>query len=474
MRANQSTPSIDGSAQIRAAKGASWLIAGKFLAKIMDALVLVVLARLLGPTDFGLVALAMSFIFISEAILEIPVGQVLLIIPELTDDDLNTAFTLSFIRAIIIVIAIAILAHPLAYVTNEPRLVNLLTILAFAPAIRGIASPKLNVYIKYLDFRRDFIAEVTGKFVGGVLAIAIAFFFRTYWALAAATLASPAAMTMTSYLIAPHRPRLTLAKWPVFAHFVSWNFVTQIFMALNWQCDRILLGRYVTAADLGRYTICNDMINLPHQALILPITRPLATFIYTKSENIQEIQSSYLLASSVIATFIAPIYVGLFLLSEPIIRLLFGQSWGGAEHIASVLALAFLPGLPAGPWRSVAVAREKSHWVTAAALLELVVRLPLTWYMVSAYGAEGAAWTRVIVSVLLFVAAILCIKNLIEISIPRQMYAVFRPIIAASMMAMTVWPLSLDLMKTHSSLHSSFELAAVILLAALFMCRHFS
>ncbi|MGH1587886.1 oligosaccharide flippase family protein [Methylobacterium phyllosphaerae] len=126
MRANQSSPSIDGSAQIRAAKGASWLIAGKFSAKIMDALVLVVLARLLGPTDFGLVALAMSFVVISEAILEIPVSQALLIVPDLTEDHLNTAFTLGFIRAMIIVVTIAILSYPLAHFTGEPRLTNLL------------------------------------------------------------------------------------------------------------------------------------------------------------------------------------------------------------------------------------------------------------------------------------------------------------------------------------------------------------
>lgn len=464
MRANQSSSSIDSSAQIRAAKGASWLIAGKFSAKIMDALVLVVLARLLDPTDFGLVALAMSFIVISEAILEIPVGQALLIVPELTDDHLNTAFTLGFIRAMIILIAIAILAYPLAYFTSEPRLANLLIILAFAPAIRGIASPRLIVYIKDLDFRRDFAAEVTGKFVGGVLAVTIAFSFRTYWALAAATLASPAAMTITSYLIAPHQPRLTLSKWPAFSHFVSLNFFTQLFLALSWQCDRILLGRYVAAADLGQYTICNDMTNLPNQALILPITRPLATVIYTKSAHIQGLQASYLLASSVVATFIAPIYVGLFFLSEPAIQLLLGQNWDGAEHIAAILALAFLPGLPAGPWRSVALAREKSHWLTAAALLELVVRLPLTWYMVAAYGAEGAAWTRVIVSVLLSVVAILSIKKLIEISIPRQIYAVIRPAIAASVMAMVVWPLSAHLMNAPSKLYLSLELASVVLI----------
>ncbi|WP_457108019.1 oligosaccharide flippase family protein, partial [Methylobacterium sp. P5_C11] len=464
MRANQSTPSIDGSAQIRAAKGASWLIAGKFSAKIMDALVLVVLARLLGPTDFGLVALAMSFVVISEAILEIPVSQALLIVPDLTEEHLNTAFTLGFIRAMIIVVTIAILSYPLAHFTGEPRLTNLLIILAFAPAIRGIASPRLIVYIKDLDFRRDFAAEVTGKFVGGMLAVTIAFTFRTYWALAAATLASPAAMTVTSYLIAPHRPRLTLAKWNVFSHFVSWSFFTQLFIALSWQCDRVLLGRYVAAADLGRYTICNDMTNLPHQALILPITRPLATVIYTKSGDLQGLQASYLLASSVIATFIAPIYVGLFFLAGPAIQVMLGQNWDGADHIAAVLALAFLPGLPAGPWRAVALAREKSHWLTAAALAELGVRLPLTWYMVSAHGAEGAAWTRVIVSVMLCGIAIICIKRLIAISIFRQIYAVIRPAIAASVMAMVVWPLSVHLMNAPSKLFLSLELASVVLI----------
>ncbi|WP_267414880.1 oligosaccharide flippase family protein, partial [Sphingomonas sp. GC_Shp_4] len=265
----------DGQIGKRTAAAAIWLVSVRLLTKSIDFIALLVLARLLTPADFGLVAIAMTLIFIVEAVLELPINQALVRQSAITQSQLDTAFTLAVLRGLILAALLALAAYPFSFVYGDHRLVGLVLALGWAPVLRGLMSPKLAVYARQIDFRRDFIIDLSGKVVSLAFSIVLAWQTHSYWALVLGTVVTPLVMMITSYLVAPYRPRLSLRDWPIFAGFAGWSTVTQMLSALSWQADRLILGRFATRQQLGTFTLANDLSYIPELALIKPIMRPL-------------------------------------------------------------------------------------------------------------------------------------------------------------------------------------------------------
>ena len=157
----------------RAASGSAWLIAARMGTRAIDLATLMLLARLLTPADFGVVAVAMVLVQIVEAVFELPVAQVLVRAASpahrtsgATGDDramLDPAFTLSVARGLVVAALLAAAALPFARAYHDGRLLGLICFLALAPALRGIASPRLALYARVLDFRRDCASDLVGK-----------------------------------------------------------------------------------------------------------------------------------------------------------------------------------------------------------------------------------------------------------------------------------------------------------------------
>ena len=129
-------------------------VGGRLLSRVIDLIALLVLARLLQPSDFGLISIAMSLIFIVEAVLELPVSQVLLVERDVSRTMMDTAFTLSLLRGLVLAIVIGAMAWPFATIYGDMRLLPLILALTLAPACRGISNPRLALYNRDLDFRR--------------------------------------------------------------------------------------------------------------------------------------------------------------------------------------------------------------------------------------------------------------------------------------------------------------------------------
>ena len=116
----------------RAFNAGVWSIASRIAAKVIDLCTLLTLARLVGPDDFGLVAIAMTAVFVVEALFELPVAATLIRFDVLTPDRLHTAFTLGLLRGLVVAAMLVLVSLPLAAFCGEPRLIPLLAVLSIA------------------------------------------------------------------------------------------------------------------------------------------------------------------------------------------------------------------------------------------------------------------------------------------------------------------------------------------------------
>lgn len=422
----------------RAFDAGAWAIGSRIVAKAIDLVLLLCLARLVGPDQFGLVAIAMAVVFVVEALFELPVAATLIRVDALTPDRLHTAFTLGLLRGLVVAAMLVLLAVPLAAFSEEPRLVALLAVLSLAPACRGMASPRLVEYNRAFDPRPDAAIELGGKAVAFAVALAVAATTHSYWSIAAATVCGPLAGTVLSYIVAPLRPRLTLVEWREFSGVIGWNFVAQLCGALNWQVDRIVLPRVSGAIEFGQYAMSRQLAEIPVQALITPLHKPAIAML---SAAPSRRAAAYLQLSRAGAFMLMPVWGVFIAWPEAVVTLALGERWLPAADWLRWNTAVLVLGIPAVFVSPLALALNETRRLAMRNLAELALRLPLVAAGAWFGGIAGAIACAAIATTGASLIAMTIVRRLIGIPVVEQLGAVARTALAT--LPAVLWLLAL-------------------------------
>ncbi len=208
-----------------------------------------ILARLLTPEDYGLVAIAGALLAITMSLTELSLGSALLHHPAPVDDHYHSTFTLCFIRSSIIAIAFCLAAYPIALLYNDQRLVAVVIAVGFTGALQGMTNPKLVTLSRKLVFWPDFVTPVTQKLTGVLVGVAIAYFYRSYWALVIGSAAATLVSVAMTYFIVPYVPRFRLTHFKDLMNFSIWLSMGSALNTLNSRLDQFVIGYFIGKAS---------------------------------------------------------------------------------------------------------------------------------------------------------------------------------------------------------------------------------
>lgn len=410
----------------------------RVVGRSLDLITLIVLTRILLPADFGIVALAMSIMQVVEAVLENPVGQVLLRLRAVRRSHLDTAFAISLIRGVAISAILLLISVPFAAFYGDERLVGLICAVGLAPAFRGLRSPKLTLLYRRLQFNAEGWCELAGKLAALVVATILAFQTHSYWAIAAGSIASPIVSAIVSYALVPYRLRVTLVHWRLFHGYVGWNIAGQTVSALNWQADRFVLGRMVSHSMLGLYSTAREFAAITYKALFDTLQRPVYAALAAASRDPARLQSVY--AKSVAATlsFVFPIAVGQALVAPELVRIFIGERWMAAVPLFQLCSLTLIPGIYSSLTASLFYAAGRPELVLKRNLQDFAVRIPATVLLVTFHGIYGALAALVFADLLLAFLCMRSVSRLVALSIARQVAASGRGLMSALIMIAAV------------------------------------
>lgn len=410
----------------RTSRAATWTVGGKLFSKLVDFGTLLILARMLSPADFGLIAIAMAAVFIVEAVLELPLSTALIRLPEATEEMFETALTLGMLRGLLIALILGAASVVLAKLYDDPRLIGLISALALAPIMRGLISPRMVLFAKRFDFRPEFALDLAGKMSALIMATVVAVRTESYWAIAAGTITTPTVMMLVSYILAPQSFRLHLKQWPVFADMLGWNTLFQCFNAASWQIDNLLLGHYVGPLTLGQYSTAKDLTGIPYQAIVQPLSKPLTAALAT-FDNEQARGVAYCKASAMLVILVAPILVSMSVLSNHIIDLLFGAQWSESAIYLQWVALLAAIGLITVPSRALVMVMNKTRVLAVCAAVELTIKLPLMIGLIHLHGIHGAIVAQAISAIAITYFTMWTVRKISGLSIYAQIAAIGRP-----------------------------------------------
>ncbi len=320
--------------------GAGWIVGWRMTTRGLGLVSTLVLARLLVPADFGMVALATSFSQAIEAMAFLGVEDAL-VRAERPDRSLyDTGFTLSLLRALAMAGLLVGMAGPAAEWFAEPRLVAVIYVLAAGTAIEGLGNIGLVEFRRDFAFQREFVSMILPRLLSIVVMIGFAWVWRSYWALVAGIVAMRFARVALSYRMHPYRPRLSLASWRELVGYSFWSWLVALAVMVRERSTALLIGRMLGTGPVGVYSVGADLAALPTSELVEPLSRAAFSGFAAARHQGEPAGEIYLRVVATTALLTLPAGVGASLIADPLVRLLFGPNWVEAIPVVRVLAIA--------------------------------------------------------------------------------------------------------------------------------------
>ena len=335
----------------RTLRGVMWAYGSYVGGRLLVLASVAILARLLAPSDFGLVSLALVFIGLMQTIKDLGVSQALIISSdEELYDRANTAFGFSVLMGAGLTGICALLGPVAADFFHEPRLTAFLPVLGATFLIRALGSTHYAIAQRAIEFKVRTIAEFSDVLVRGAAGIGLALAGAGAWSIALGYVAGSTAMTIALWILVPFRPRFrNYTHLRSLLRFGGMLTGVDIASAMISGLDSVFVGRVLGTSALGLYGLG---FRLP-ELLILNLSLVAGQVLYPAFATISRVNlgDAFLKAMRYTLVIALPMAVMLAVLAEPLTLLLFGHQWEGSIDVMRVLAIyaaASTIGIPSG------------------------------------------------------------------------------------------------------------------------------
>jgi len=307
------------------------------------ALVLVstaILARLLVPTDFGVVALALVFTTFLEAVKDLGLGEALIAAsPEEEAARAQTVFAWSVVLGVVLALLTAAISPLVASFFRQPQLTKLLPVLGLNFILRALGTTHYSLARKHLNYRVRTVSEIVEVSVRGVVGIALALGGFGAWSLVIGFVAGVASNTVALWLLVDFRPRPRLTRTHLrdLLSFGGVLTIVDVGAVIFYNTDYLFVGRVLGAASLGLYSIG---FRIP-ELVILNVAHVAADVLFPAYSALDRtrLREGYLTSLRYMTMLTVPLAAGLVVLARPVILVVFGHKWVGSIQVAQVIAL---------------------------------------------------------------------------------------------------------------------------------------
>lgn len=443
------------------ARGAAWMMAARLADRLVGVVSTLILARVLTPADFGLVAMAMAVIGLIELASAFGFETPLVRAAQPSRAMYDTVWTLNLLFGVGCAAATALAAAPAAHFYSDERLFPIMLILALGWAIGSLANVGTVDFRRQLDFAKEFRFLMANRVVTFSITIPCALTFRSYWALIAGMFAGRLATVLFSYGWHPYRPRLSLAAARELFSFSLWIFIEKIASFGNARAADFVLGRTHGASEVGVYHLGEEIGYLPGSELVAPINRaflPGASRLVESGGSMVEVIR---VATGVVATILFPACLGIAAVADPLVRAMLGQQWLAAIPIVEIMAVnALLVALWANQYTAL-LAAGLPKLPALVSLGRFAVFAPSFLVLTPMHGAWGVAVSALASSVVAIPIGLQVSLRQMSTPIASYVGALWRPVVASLVMFAVVRQVVTLLDASASSLQAVGDLAFI-------------
>jgi len=311
---------------------------------LLQSVMTVVLARLLTPADFGIVAMVVAVTGLGQAFADLGLSEATIQREDINDRQVSALFWINVAIGLALMLITVGLAPILAWFYHEPRLKEIALVLSSLFLIGGLRVQHDALLKRQMRFRAVAIRDVASSAVGVSAAILMAWRGAGYWAIVAFPVASQFNRMALSWLAARWIPGLPRRGANVRSLVTFGGNVAGSYLLTNMtrNADNVLIGWWWGATPLGLYSRAYNLLMLPVRQLSLPVGSVAVPTFSRMQHDPERFARYYLRVVSLMAWISTPVFGFLFVAAGPVIAMALGHQWGEAAPVFQILAISAL------------------------------------------------------------------------------------------------------------------------------------
>ena len=425
--------------------GSFWMIGMRWTIRFLGLISTLILARLLVPEDFGVVAMAMLVIGLLESFSNFGVDLALIRDQKASPDHYNAAWTIKILQGTAVTLLILIFAPNIANYFNEPRFIDVAYILSAGVFLQGFENIGVVIFRKEFNFSKEFRYEVFKKLASFIVTISLAFTLRNYWALVWGIVIGQIASLIISYIMHPYRPKLSFSRFKDIWSFSQWMLLVNIGNYFANKMDEIIVGRVKTTADMGVYNVGADIATLPTTELVMPLSRALFPGFSKMREDISRLSDAYLKVLGTVCIIAFSTSFGLSAVAPESVIILLGEKWINTVPVIEWLAFfgAFIAVSSTAGNLLLVIGKVKTvallNWVHVALLI------PSLYFAATMGSLADVGMMRTFVAVFYCFSLLAIIRLALSLSAMSIINVIWRPLISGFIMYYVVCATNFEL-----------------------------
>ena len=407
--------------------GAFWAVGTRWSIKALGFVSTLIMARLLVPADYGVIAMAMLVVGLTQALLDFGAATALLRKGAVSKSEIDSAWTLRVLQGLCAAAVLIGMASIAATLFNEPRLERVVWVLAACVAISGAGNMGAVLAQKEFNFALDFKLNIVGKILGVVATVVSGFLLGDYRALVIGVATGYIGGFFLSYAMHPYRPRWDTSKIAEIWAVTKWLMLSGVAGFFLRKSDELIAARIGTTGEYGLYNVGADLGQLPTGELGPAMLRAFLPVLSSIQDDITRTNQAVLKTLSAVNTITLPVGLGFAALALPATELLLGSKWIEAAPFVALFALAGVLQFLMSPVTTLLILRGHTRMQNHIVWAEFVVFVICSLVLVPRLHLIGLVWARIIASSGNALITAICARRYCDLSLIAVSKALIRP-----------------------------------------------
>ena len=405
-----------------AIKGVTWSAAQKWGVRIISFCVMLILARLVLPESFGLVAYATVFTAFAQIFVDQGFSDAIVQFPDLKREHLDTAFWVNVLTGTILTIASIAASSLIANIFDEPQLGPIVRWLSPIFILSALSSVQQSLLRRKFAFKSLTTRSLIATISSGIVAVIMAFLGFGVWSLVAKLIVEGAVSVIALWQVSDWRPNFRLSRkhfkelFSFGINIVGGNFVD----FLSVHSDDFLIGYYLGPIALGYYTLAYNLL-IVMTDLLVSVPNAVAFPVFSKIQKDPiRLKSTFYEVTQLQSIIAFPIFLGVFIVAPEAVRVLYSDKWASSIPVVQILMLIGIVRSASYFYSSIFRAAGKPSWRFGIYSLTAVLNV-VGFLIVVRMGIIAVAVSYVVVSYLLMPLYFLMIRKLIHVTMQSHL-----------------------------------------------------
>ena len=417
---------------------------GKLIVRSLGIISTLILVRLLSPSDFGIIAIAIMLIGFFEVLSDAGINRFLILRHNPTRDDYDSAWTLNIILRACLLGILFLLAPFASSFLKNPDLTYVIQITAAINLITSFQNIGLIKLERGLQYRPQNKLLIVAKVFSFTFCLIAAFIYKNYYALLVGNFINVLIITIGSYSISDYRPRFNFSFEKSMWQFSQFNMLRNIVGYTRSQMDIFIVGNKFGDTATGQFTISRKFAMLPQTELITPAMQPIFSGLSKFKTQPKLLMKNSMQVLFLCYLILIPCAFGLLAIAEPFTAVVLGDKWLPVADYIGVLSFLMIIFITQPVLHTLYDAQNKIGKSIYSDLFGILTLL-LFVYSLKISTVAAFADIRILAGLFTFLFMLVCAKFFVELKLKVIAEIILPPMLASVIMYLSLISLNMKL-----------------------------